>query len=409
MTTHTPLMSVIIIVKDNEDLLPRAIESALAQTQDDFELVIINDGSTDSTGKIIDSFQKADSRVKPHHLDTNIGRSSARNIGLDTSRGKYITFLDADDYLPKTAIADLSSTAEDNDADIVFGRIKAFNSETGEWIKGHYTDIFMTREHHGIEVNDLPELLHNHAIVGRCYRRDYIKKNNIRFSTKRRNAEDVTFSFYSKFYAQRISIIPNSTVYFYSAGNFIITANRSKVEDARDSIIEILDHVYQHAGDNIIETMQKKSAIFAGNLGRAKEVFGMTDELRNYLPSLVPLVNRASEELLDTLPPYYQRFARAIRAYDFDRAFYLFENKNRFNNSDPIRNISSSGSIAARNIASRLKQLISQNQRLANDVDALYDSKSWVLTAPLRAAIHIYRRIIGKLGNTYRRLVDKSK
>ena len=73
--------------------------------------------------------------------------------------------------------------------------------------------------------------------------------------------------------------------------------------------------------------MHKKSAIFAGNLGRAKEVFGMTTELRDFLPSLVPLVDRAPEELLDTLQPYYQRFARAIRAFDFDRAYYLFENK----------------------------------------------------------------------------------
>lgn len=397
MTGPTPLISIIIIVKNNEDLLPRAIESVLAQTQKDLELIIVNDGSTDGTGNIIDSFKKADPRVKPQHLETNLGRSSARNIGLDHSCGKYVTFLDADDYLPETAIADLSNAAEEHQSDIVFGKIKPFDSKTGKWIPHHYTDIFMGQERHDFKLHDYPELLNNHSIVGRCFRTQYLNEHKIRFSTKRRNAEDVTFSFYSTFHAHRMSIIPKKTVYYYSVGNFLATANRSKVEDARDSIIETIDYTLLHAEDNVIDTIYKKSAIYAGNLGRAKEVFGMTAELRDYLPSLVPLVDRAPEEILDTLQPYHQRFARAIRAFDFDRAYYLFENKHRFNDYMSIVQRPSSGESSLESADSRINKLINQNQRLAIELDVLYNSKSWRITASIRKVAQMFRRLTGKL------------
>jgi len=397
VTGSAPLMSVIIIVKNNEDLLPRAIESVLAQTQDDLELIVVNDGSTDGTDKIIDSFKEKDSRVKPQHLETNLGRSSARNIGLDNSSGKYVTFLDADDYLPETSIADLSSTAETNRSDLVFAKIRPFESKTGKWIQHHYTDVFMGQERHDFNLRDYPELLNNHSIVGRCFRREYLNEHDIRFSTRRRNAEDVTFSFYSAFHAQHISIIPQKTVYYYSVGNFLATANRSKVEDARDSIIETIDFTLRHADADLIETMHKKAAIFAGNLGRAKQVFGMTEELRDFLPSLLPLVDRAPEEMLDTLQPYYQRFARAIRAFDFDRAYYLFENKYRFNEYMDVTESASSSGAAMQSAESRISRLINQNQRLAIELDVLYSSRSWRITAPIRRLGQIYRRLTGKL------------
>jgi hypothetical protein len=123
----------------------------------------------------------------------------------------------------------------------------------------------------------------------------------------------------------------------------------------------------------------------------------MTEELRDFLPSLVPLVNRAPEEIIDTLPPYYQRFARAIRAYDFDRGFYLFDNKYRFDNLPPISEKTASGETALESADSRINRLIAQNQRLAAELNMLYKSTSWQLTRPLRAAINIIRRLAGKI------------
>jgi len=96
-----PKVSVIIPTYNRADLLPRAIKSVLSQTFQDFELIIVDDGSTDNTKEIVKSFQNKDERIKYVYQD-NQGESGARNTGLRESQGEYIAFLDSDDeWLPE--------------------------------------------------------------------------------------------------------------------------------------------------------------------------------------------------------------------------------------------------------------------------------------------------------------------
>jgi glycosyltransferase involved in cell wall biosynthesis len=96
-----PQISVIIPTYNRAHLLPRAVESVLRQTFQDFELIIIDDGSTDNTKEAIEEFQKKDKRIK-YFYHKNAGPSSARNLGIKNSIGKYIAFLDSDDvWLPE--------------------------------------------------------------------------------------------------------------------------------------------------------------------------------------------------------------------------------------------------------------------------------------------------------------------
>lgn len=96
------VVSIIVPVYNAEKYLSRCIDSILAQCFTDFELLLIDDGSKDGSGKICDEYAEKDKRVKVFHK-VNGGVSSARNLGLDKSEGKYITFVDADDYLlPET-------------------------------------------------------------------------------------------------------------------------------------------------------------------------------------------------------------------------------------------------------------------------------------------------------------------
>ena len=85
-------------VYNTEKYLRRCVDSILAQTFTDFELLLINDGSTDSSGAICDEYTQKDSRVRVFHKE-NGGVSSARNIGLDNAKGEYIAFVDSDDYI----------------------------------------------------------------------------------------------------------------------------------------------------------------------------------------------------------------------------------------------------------------------------------------------------------------------
>lgn len=92
------MISIIIPIYNAESYLYRCIDSILAQSYTDFELLLINDGSTDDSGTICDEYAVKDARVRTFHKQ-NGGVSSARNFGLDNTRGEFITFCDADDYV----------------------------------------------------------------------------------------------------------------------------------------------------------------------------------------------------------------------------------------------------------------------------------------------------------------------
>lgn len=93
-----PMISVIVPVYNTEKYLDRCIQSILAQTYSNFELLLVDDGSTDSSGAICDRYAEQDSRVRVFHKP-NGGVSSARNLGLDNAKGEWITFVDSDDWI----------------------------------------------------------------------------------------------------------------------------------------------------------------------------------------------------------------------------------------------------------------------------------------------------------------------
>ncbi len=95
---NSPLISVIVPVYNTEKYLDQCIQSVLAQTYTNWELLLIDDGSTDSSGAICDRYAEQDSRIRVFHKP-NGGVSSARNLGLDNARGEWISFVDADDWI----------------------------------------------------------------------------------------------------------------------------------------------------------------------------------------------------------------------------------------------------------------------------------------------------------------------
>ena len=100
-----PLVSVIVPVYKAEKYLHKCVDSLLAQTMTDFEVLLINDGSPDRSGAICDEYAAKDSRIRVFHKE-NGGVSSARNLGILESQGKYITFVDSDDWLSPCYLAD---------------------------------------------------------------------------------------------------------------------------------------------------------------------------------------------------------------------------------------------------------------------------------------------------------------
>ena len=114
-----PKISVVIPVYNVEQFLRECVDSVLEQTVSDFEIILVDDGATDSSGAICDEYGAKDQRVRVIH-QANGGLSAARNRGLDAANGEYIYFLDSDDYLAPNTLEALLECAEQAAADVVF-------------------------------------------------------------------------------------------------------------------------------------------------------------------------------------------------------------------------------------------------------------------------------------------------
>ena len=118
------LISIIIPVYNVEDYLHYAIESLEKQTYKNFQIILVNDGSTDDSGKLCDEYSEKYSNVRVFHKE-NGGLSDARNFGVQQAKGEFITFLDPDDYLEVYSLELLAGIQEMYDCDIVSTRVKA--------------------------------------------------------------------------------------------------------------------------------------------------------------------------------------------------------------------------------------------------------------------------------------------
>jgi len=140
--TERNLISVIVpVYKAPYDLLNRCIESILSQTYQYFELILVDDGSPDDCGSILDQYKESDSRIIVIHKN-NGGVSSARNAGIEEANGAFLTFIDADDYVAENYLGDLYDGINDSNTDLAkcscvhnkigYGVVSASDSEPAQ-------------------------------------------------------------------------------------------------------------------------------------------------------------------------------------------------------------------------------------------------------------------------------------
>ena len=135
-------ISVIVPVYNVEKYIAKCLDSILAQTYENIEILCVNDGSIDNSGKILDEYAARDSRIKVFHKE-NGGVSSARNLALENATGDYIAFVDSDDYIAPDMYESLLSALKENDADIAECSI-AYVFEDGEIKNGIKRGYYLT-------------------------------------------------------------------------------------------------------------------------------------------------------------------------------------------------------------------------------------------------------------------------
>ena len=132
------LVSVIIPVYNAENYLFKSVNSVLCQTYQHFEILLIDDGSTDQSPRMCDEYAAQYENIYVFHKQ-NGGASTARNVGLENAKGEFIFFLDSDDWLEPNALETMITTAKSENADLVFCEAQAIDDEGKTELDGHYT------------------------------------------------------------------------------------------------------------------------------------------------------------------------------------------------------------------------------------------------------------------------------
>lgn len=228
-----PTISVIVPVYNVEEYLDRCIESILAQTFTDFELILVDDGSSDSSGEICDKYSLQDSRVIVIHKQ-NSGVSEARNAGLARVHGEYVTFCDSDDYYDVSHLSDLYATAKHENADIVISNYtKVDDRKNILKISNHTIDIIEVNENNRWEYLQQYVLSGRHGweVWTRLIRSNIIKEHGISFFTGCKNyGEDCAFSFECSLFANKICSIADYGYRYYDRSCSMMNMSKSVVK-----------------------------------------------------------------------------------------------------------------------------------------------------------------------------------
>ena len=192
-----PAVSVVIPVYNVEDFLRECVDSVRNQTMEDFEIILVDDGATDSSGAICDEYAGKDTRIRVIH-QPNGGLSAARNTGLDAARGEYVYFLDSDDYIAPHALEALTQLAGQEQADVVFFDASVFFTDCEPDPKVYRYE--RSREYAPMNGRQmLLQLLdtdeYRTAVPLMLLRRDYMLRHSLRFREGILH-EDELFTFY---------------------------------------------------------------------------------------------------------------------------------------------------------------------------------------------------------------------
>jgi len=224
---NIPYVSIVVPVYNVERYLERCIDSILAQTYTNFELILVDDGSPDNSGAICDRYAEQDTRVSVIHQE-NGGVSKARNAGIERAQGKYLIFVDSDDWIEKNHIELLLPI---DGEDLVYGGRKVYKNgkfnqllavpstviTQDEWMQGY----------HNIHEKGL-----SLTFITGCYNMQLIRNNNLRFNTELDISEDGLFNLEFMKICKRIRYSDTCT-YCYEDGDSTSTSLSNKYQSKR--------------------------------------------------------------------------------------------------------------------------------------------------------------------------------
>jgi glycosyltransferase involved in cell wall biosynthesis len=246
----TPKLSIIVPIYNVAPYLPRCLDSILRQTYSDFELLLVNDGSTDHSGKIADQYAKKNQRVSVIHQN-NRGVSAARNAALKIAKGNYIGFVDPDDYIEEDMFQQLIQYLEYYDADIACCNFDSFD-ENNRYTEHRVSGVspVMDRDTFTGHIFDAPR-----TVGGSNWNKVFLKDKIKRFYDESlRICEDNLFLVEYCMNIKKACFINQSCYHIYQREDSAIRKKPEKVVEGlrvRKKIVEL--------AENISSSVQKKA------------------------------------------------------------------------------------------------------------------------------------------------------
>lgn len=223
-----PKISVIVPVYNVEKYLSRCLDSLLSQTYEDFEVLLIDDHSPDNSLEICNQYAKKDARIRVLRTEKNGGASVARNVGLNASKGQYISFVDSDDYLEPNYFELLLKNLEQTDADICQCSYREVVGEVvGEKVDAEFVDTYTGEQAlsfmYGVNTN-----IFNFLLWNKLYKKETI--GDLRFIEGLR-CEDAIFISQVMVNAKRITVFSDQLYYYYRHSDSVMGKMDADLKD----------------------------------------------------------------------------------------------------------------------------------------------------------------------------------
>ncbi len=262
-----PELSVIIPAYNVEDYINLCLDSVLNQEFKDMQIIVVEDASKDRTKDIISTYSKNYSCITMIENNSNIGVGKSRNYGIQVANGKYIGFIDGDDWIDLNYYSTLISVANSTCSDIVIAGIRdEYNNHLSSEMRYAYTNEFTIDGRMGLRLLTKSENMGTFItpiMNNKIYKKEFLLKNRIVCSDNK-SWQDDYFSFFAILHANKITFTPK-TVYHYrqrhSSTTHEATASRSKIDNCLDVLSKIkfrlqdssMYSVYQHEYQSFVE------------------------------------------------------------------------------------------------------------------------------------------------------------
>nr|WP_297308290.1 glycosyltransferase family 2 protein [uncultured Flavobacterium sp.] len=269
-----PLISVIVPVYNTEKFLIQSIESLLAQSFENFEIILINDGSTDNSDEICKSFEKKDKRIR-YYKQENRGIGAVRNRALKLIKGDYVIHVDSDDYVEPDFLECLHKKIVDMQADLVYCDFYRFNDNL-KWIDKQYSNLTS---------DDIIQKILTESFFGGLWNKliktSVFIDNDIQISENLSMYEDLLFVVQVLTNCNKICYV-NKPLYNYRENLFSISYNRNlKTFESAFFVIEQLEKKFSTVSQNQYALIDFKLLIKRDVL-----LFGQKHKLKNVYPEV---------------------------------------------------------------------------------------------------------------------------